>query len=131
MSVTRVPIREGYFTEEGGGQLIGSKCKICGQNFFPPRDRCFECFSRELEPIKLSQIGKLYTFTISRMPVAKYKPPFALAWIELPEGIRVFSQLKDWENVSLKIGMPVKLVLDTLWADETKEVFGYKFAPVT
>jgi uncharacterized OB-fold protein len=131
MTVTRVPLREGYFIEEEGGKLLGSKCKVCGQNYFPPRDRCFTCFSSEMEQIKLSQTGKLYTYTIVRMPVAKYKPPLALAWVELPEGIRVFTQLKGWENVQLKIGMPVKLVLDTLWTEENKEVYGYKFTPVT
>ncbi len=130
MTVTRVPLREGYFTEEDGGRLLGSKCKICGQNYFPPRDRCFNCYSQELETLKISPIGKLYTYTIVRMPVAKYKPPLALAWVEFPEGVRVFSQIKDWEKVPLKIGMPMKVVLDTLWVEESKEVYGYKFTPV-
>jgi uncharacterized protein len=129
MSVNRVPLRTGYFTEEG--QILASKCKDCGQVFFPPRDRCMSCFSQNMESIKLSKTGKLYTYTVSRMPAAKYKPPFALAWVEFPEGVRVFSQLKDWEKVDLKIGMPVKVVIDTLWTEETKEVYGYKFAPVT
>jgi len=131
MTVTRVPLRQGYFTEEDGGRLIGSKCKACGQAYFPPRDLCFNCYSRDIETIKISSVGKLYTYTIVRMPVAKYKPPLALAWVEFPEGIRVFSQLKGWENVQLKIGMPMKTVVDTLWTEENKEVYGYKFAPVT
>lgn len=79
----------------------------------------------------LISVKKFLSSTIVRMPVAKYKPPLALAWIELPEGVRVFTQLKNWENVTLKIGMPMKVVLDTLWVEETKEVYGYKFAPVT
>ena len=131
MTLQRVPLRKGYFTEEDGGRLIGNKCKSCGQNFFPPRERCFNCFSLEMEPLKISQIGRLYTYTIVRMPVAKYQPPLALAWVEFPEGVRVFSQIKDWENTQLKVGMPMKVVLDTLWTEPEKEVYGYKFTPVT
>ena len=83
-----------------------------------------------MEEVKLSNQGKLYTYTIVYMPVAHFKPPFALAWIELPEGVRVFSQLKNWDSSKLKVGIDVKMVVDTLWEDEQKEVYSYKFEPV-
>jgi uncharacterized OB-fold protein len=130
MSKERVPFREGLFTEEkDGGELLASKCKSCGQIYFPPRKRCIECYGQQMEEIKLSKTGKLYTYTIVHMPVQNYKPPFALAWLELPEGVRVFSQVKGWENTQLKIGMDMKIVIDTLWENEEKEVYGYKFEP--
>ncbi len=131
MTEFRVPIREGYFTEEEDGpSLVASGCRECGQVYFPPRSRCPECRASDMEEMKLGGAGKLYTYTIVHMPVNNYKPPFALAWIELPEGVRVFTQLKDWENTELKIGMDMKLVIDTLWEDEEKEVYGYKYRPV-
>lgn len=131
MSKERVPIREGYFTEDkDGGQLLASKCKSCGRIYFPPHQRCLECYGQDMEEVKLSKTGEIYTYTVVQMPVKNYKPPFALAWVELPEGVRIFTQLKDWENKELKIGMDVNLVIDTLWEEEEKEVYGYKFAPV-
>jgi uncharacterized protein len=128
MNKTRVPFRQGLFTEEDGNcYLSASKCKSCGQTYFPPRARCPQCFSQDMEQTKLSRTGKVYSYTVVRMPVHKYKPPLALAWIEFPEGLRVFGQLKGWENVTLKIGLPVRVVADTLWEAEDKEVYGYKF----
>ena len=130
MTKPREPIREGYFIEEkGSAWLVGTRCRKCGQVYFPPCDRCSECYVTEMEEMKLGAYGKLYTYTIVHMPVSNYKPPFALAWVELPEGVRVFTQLKDWENTELKIGMDVNLVIDTLWEDEEKEVYGYKYRP--
>jgi uncharacterized OB-fold protein len=130
MSKERVPIREGYFVEEkDGGHLIATRCKSCSQIYFPPLQRCLECYGKDMEEIKLAKQGKLYTYTIVQMPVSHYKPPFALAWVELPEGVRVFTQLKNWENAKLQIGMDVNLVIDTLWEEEDKVVYGYKFEP--
>jgi uncharacterized OB-fold protein len=131
MSKERVPIRAGYFTEEKDDvHLLATRCKSCGQIYFPPLQRCMECYQQDMEEVKLSRQGKLYTYTIVQMPVLHYKPPFALAWVELPQGVRVFTQLKNWENTELKIGMDVNLVIDTLWEEEAKEVYGYKFEPV-
>jgi uncharacterized OB-fold protein len=130
MSKERVPIREGYFVEEkDGGHLIATRCKSCSQIYFPPLQRCIECYGKDMEEIKLAKKGKVYTYTIVQMPVSHYKPPFALAWVELPEGVRVFTQLKNWENAKLQIGMDVNLVIDTLWEEEDKVVYGYKFEP--
>jgi len=132
MSKARVPIREGLFTEgKKGGLLLAIKCKSCGQMFFPPRKRCLDCFGQDMEEVALSNTGKLYTFTIVHMPAHKYKPPFALGWVEFPEGVRVFGQIKGWESYPLKIGMKMKAVVDTLWEEEEKEVYGYKFEPAT
>jgi uncharacterized OB-fold protein len=130
MSKERVPIREGYFTEEKeGGLLVGSKCKSCGQVYFPPMKRCFECYSKDIENITLSKTGKLYTYAIVQVPMPHFKPPLALAWVEFPEGVRVFSQVTGWEGTNLKIGMDMQVVIDTLWEEEEKEIYGYKFKP--
>jgi uncharacterized OB-fold protein len=132
MSKARVPIREGLFTEgKKGGLLLATKCKSCGQMFFPPRKSCLDCFGQDMGEVALSSTGKLYTFTIVHMPAHKYKPPFALGWVEFPEGVRVFGQIKGWESYPLKIGMKMKVVVDTLWEEEEKEFYGYKFEPVT
>ena len=130
MSKKRVPIREGYLVEgKDGNHLQATKCTSCGQVYFPPQHMCLECYGNDMENIELSGKGSMYSYTVVQMPVPHYKPPFALAWVELPEGVRVFTQLKGWENVPLKVGMDVNMVVDTLWEDEEEEVYGYKFEP--
>lgn len=111
-------------------ELLGSRCKSCGRLFFPSSHICFECGGEELETVTLSKGGKLYTFTISYMPAAKFEAPFAVGLIDLPEGVRVFAPIKGWEKKPLKIGMDMRLVPETLWEEDDKEVIGPSFQPV-
>ena len=126
-----VSLREGLFTEDAdGAALLASRCISCGQVFFPKRGHCLDCFGHDMEQVILGRIGRLYTFTIVHMPTQHYNPPYAIGWVEFPEGVRVFGQIKGWESQPLRIGMEMKLVIDTLWQEEEKEVIGYKFQPL-
>ena len=89
-----------------------------------------DCTGQDMEEVQLKEGAKLYTYTTVQMPIHKYTPPFTIGWVEYPEGVRVMSQIKDWDKQSLKIGMDMELVIDTLWEDETKEIIGYKFQPI-
>jgi uncharacterized OB-fold protein len=86
--------------------------------------------STNVESIKLSRDGKLYTFTTVYMASEHFPPPYTVGWIELPEDIRVFSQIRGWQKHPLKIGMCMRLYIETLWQDEDNEVIGYVFKPV-
>jgi len=131
MNKERIPFAEGLFIEDAdGGALLASRCRSCGKAFFPRRANCPGCFGTDMEDMTLRNTAKLYTFTISRMPAFKYEAPFALGWVEFPEGVRVVAQIKGWENKPLKIGMDMKLIIDKLWGEEEREVIGYKFEPV-
>lgn len=129
-----VPIREGYFHQATSPSdescLLASRCQSCGQVFFPKRKHCLDCFGQDMEEVILSTTGKLYTFTIVHMPTEHYDPPYAIGWVEFPEEVRVFGQIKGWESRPLKIGMNMKVVIDTLWQEEEREVIGYKFEPL-
>lgn len=126
----RVPFREGLFEKVSGRWiLVGSKCKQCGQAFFPQREWCLNCSGRDLERIDLGHSGKLYSFTIVHMPSEHFEPPYAVGWIELPEGIRVFSQIRQWQEYPLKIGMDMELAIEKLWDEDEREVLGYTFRP--
>ena len=45
------------------GKVMGTKCKKCGQIFFPPRADCYSCFSSDMEWFKVSGKGKLLSTT--------------------------------------------------------------------
>lgn len=125
----RVPFREGLFREAARGPaLLASRCTACGRTFFPRVAACRDC-GRGAEDTQLREGARLYTFTVVHMPVHRYKPPFALGWVEFPGGVRVMSQLKGWEGRALRLGMPVRLVVDTLWEEDGAAVVGYKFEP--
>ena len=73
----RIPIREGIFREDkGGGRLIANQCASCGQIFFPTVDFCFSCLSKEMKEFVLGTRGKLYSYTIGRLPTARFPAPY-------------------------------------------------------
>lgn len=126
----KVPFKEGLFQETGGKwTLIGCKCKQCGQVFFPGRAVCPDCLSESLEPMNLSTRGILYSYTIVHMPGEHFPPPYAAGWIQLPEGIRIFSQLRGWQEQPLKTGIDMEMTVEKLWGEGEKEIMGYVFRP--
>lgn len=140
--IKKVPIREGLWTNPLNTaetpQLIGSRCKGCGEVYFPKKTRgiCLNCQQSGLEDILLSRRGKIYSFTVvmqSRPQPAPYKGPvpYALAWVELPEGVRFETLLTDCNFDTLHIGMDAELVIKKLYEDEEgNEVLCYKFKPL-
>jgi len=129
-----IPIREGLFRIPFGSEeracLLGSRCRSCGQLAFPPRAVCATCFGEEMEQVPLSTTGKLYTYTIVGYPPPGVQAPYAIGYIDLPEGVRVFSILTDWKDGDLNVGMDVEFVLEKFREDkEGNEIVTHKFRP--
>ena len=111
-------------------RLEASKCKSCGNVSFPPRLICPECKSREFETIKLSDEGKILTYTIIRVASDAFSKitPFAIAVIAVDSGARLMTQIADSPIDKVKIGEKVKLVFRKI-QDEGKSglhCYGYK-----
>lgn len=129
--MTRILFKEGLFEEiEGKPTLIGSKCRSCGQVFFPSKPVCLNCLSPDVKLMHLSREGKLYTYTTVYMPSEHFPPPYTVGWVELPEGIRIFSQIRGWQEQPLKVGMEMRLSIEPLWQDGDREVIGFVFRPL-
>ncbi len=87
-------------------KLLTTKCKKCGEKFFPPRSRCPKCLSKELEWFKISGEGILYSWTSIENQV---KAPYILGIVELKEQIgRSISKIQASEK-ELKIGMKMRI----------------------
>jgi len=136
----KIPVKEGlWVTSEnlnGRPQLIGSQCNNCGEIFFPKRDNvlCSNCQANNFTEIKLSNRGKIYSFTVvMQRPPEYYKGevPYAIGFVELPEGIRVETLFTGCNFENLKVGMEVEMVIEKLHEEEDgTEVYCYKFKPV-
>lgn len=127
----RVPVREGTFLETpSGGVLLANRCKHCGQTFFPKVPFCFRCFGESMEDIVLSRRGKLYSYTIGHLPAMHFKAPYAIGYITMPEGVRIFAPLKMVKDKPFSIGMEMEVVIEKLWQENEKKVIGYQFKPV-
>jgi len=142
------PVIEGWFTTGEEPRLLASRCTRCRNVVFPPVPtdadaaaffcRNPACDGEEHETVALSRRGRVWSYTDAQyQPPAPYVPttdpfqPFALAAVELPEGIVVLGQVADGYGVAdLAVGAEVELVVETLDADEMGERTIYRWRPV-
>ncbi len=111
-------------------RLEAGRCKKCGTVYFPPRQYCGECKSKEFETVNLSDTGKLLTYTIIRTAPSNFskETPYAVGIVELNDGVKLTTQITDADLNNLKIGQNVKLVFRKI-QDEGKSglhCYGYK-----
>ena len=128
-------IEKDWFGEsEEGPALIASKCDACASVFFPQKKVCLECFDGNLKPVFLSKKGTLHTYSLSVMGPASLPKPYVMGFIDLPEGIKLYSLIVDcqpWEEV-LEIGMEMELIIGKIKTDKNgKNITGYMFRPAT
>ncbi|MEO0206012.1 MAG: Zn-ribbon domain-containing OB-fold protein [candidate division WOR-3 bacterium] len=111
-------------------RLEAAKCKKCGKIFFPPRLICSNCKSREFEKIKLSEEGKIVTYTTIRVAPEQFNTqvPYNVAIIELKDGVRLMAQVVDCKPEDMGIGKPVKLVFRKVQEEGAAGIicYGYK-----
>jgi uncharacterized OB-fold protein len=115
-------------------RLEGVKCLSCGQLYFPPKKVCNKCKSKNFEVISLPRTGKIITYTIIRLAPYTYEiyVPYAVAVIELKNGVKIISQMTDCDLEDLKIGMRVEAVIRKHYTDGENGLihYGYKFRPL-
>jgi uncharacterized OB-fold protein len=74
--------------------LIGGICRSCGSRMFPFAAVCSTCMSEEIAREPLPREGTLYSFTIVHVGPKAWEKPYALGYIDLDNGVRVFSHLR-------------------------------------
>ncbi|HET8604536.1 MAG TPA: OB-fold domain-containing protein [Marmoricola sp.] len=139
--MTATPAIEGWFTTGPAPALLGSRCTSCGATYFPPTQgfcRNPACAGEEFETAELSRRGRVWSYTDAQYQppapyVARTDPyePFALAAVELPDGLVVLGQVADGFGVAdLRVGAEVELVVEPLHADESGERTVWRWKPV-
>ncbi len=115
-------------------RLEAAKCKKCGKVYFPHRLICRDCGNRDFETIKVSDIGKLVSYTIIHTPASQFKDiaPYALGICEFPEGVKITAQVVDIAFAEIKTGMDLQIEFRRVQEDGSHGViaYGYKFVPV-
>jgi uncharacterized OB-fold protein len=124
----QIPIHDGLFSwPDPKPQLLGSRCRHCGEASFPAQNDCRSCGGRDTDIVKLGDSGILWTWTIqSFMPKTPYHSnetaetfqPYGVGYVEMPGGVRVESRLKLNQAEQLSIGMPLQLEIEAFRTDE-------------
>ena len=114
-------------------RLEAGKCRNCGFVAFPPRRVCPRCQSRSFETTRLAEAGRLITYTVIRVPPRPFadQTPYALAIVELDDGVRLMGQVVDCGFEELKIGKRVKREFRKVSEEGEAGLihYGYKFVP--
>jgi uncharacterized OB-fold protein len=143
MSTT--PVVEGWFTVGDTPRLLASQCTDCGDLVFPPVPEEAASFCRnpvcagdDATRVELSGRGRVWSYTDAQyQPPAPYLPesepyePFAIAAVELPEGLTVLGQVaKGYGVADLAVGDEVELAIETLHTDDTGDRTIWRWRPV-
>jgi uncharacterized OB-fold protein len=111
-------------------RLEASKCTGCSKINFPPRLTCPSCSAREFETVKLSDTGKILTYTIIRVSSETFsrETPYAVAIIEVNDGARLMAMIADTALDNVAIGKNVKLVFRKIQDEGVSGLhcYGYK-----
>lgn len=135
----KVPVKEGLWTIPSSPDekpcLIAKRCPSCGEIYFPGKPMCIHCGYKDLEQIKLGRRGRIYSVTVVMQRPPRYYQgpvPYAIGYVELPDGVRIETLFTGCDPDDLKIGMDVELVIEKLHEDEDgNEIMAYKFRPIS
>lgn len=127
---TERPFAAGIFRHDaatGLVRLIGTRCGRCEVFAFPARAVCAACGDRDAqETVELGPYGTLYTFAVVRQAPAPFVTPYAIGYVDLDEGARIFTHLEDFDQ--LAVCDRVELCVGPLYPGSDGEVvLTYKF----
>ncbi len=134
----RVPIEPGFFTipldPAESPSLLGTRCRSCGEVFFPRRKVCAKCLSQDAEDTLLGPRGTLYTYTYVHLPMfgtsRTDSQGYGVGQVDLPEGPRVQAVLSGGRE-DFHIGMDLELELETLRENRKgQDVVIFRFRPL-
>ncbi len=136
-SPQRVPIEAGFFTipaaRRDPPRLLGSRCRACGEHFFPRRVICAKCLAQDAEDVLLGPRGQLYTYTYVHFPLFNSQRAdhggYGVGQVDFPEGPRIQAVLSGGPD-DFRIGMEMELELEALRENsEGQEVVIFRFRP--
>ena len=123
--------------EDGDPYLEGHKCGECNSIFLGEREVCSNCTARgKIEPVKLSNKGKLYSYSITFRSFPGIDVPYISAIVDLDGGGTVKGNLIDCDPDPEKIefDMPVEVVFDDALGRKDAEgnsYISYFFKPIS
>ena len=80
---------------------------------------------------RLSRRGKLYSYSIIHVDTPGFKAPYAVGYVDLPEGPRVFGHLDSWQDGPIPLDSPVEIYAGRIGKDrDGAELVSVRFRPL-
>ena len=111
----------GFWESINNHVLSIQRCQTCGLRLHPPRPMCPRCLATNMGWEPSPGRGVVHTwvnFVYDRAGYPGIKCPYAVATVELDEGVRILSNIVEMDPADVYIGMPVEAV----FTDVNKEL---------
>lgn len=95
-------------------RLLIQRCTACGTLRFPWLPGCNACGGPDWDAVEASGEGTVYSYVVMHHPpFLAFDPPYAVALIELTEGVRLISNVIGVPYDKVRIGLPVHLEFES------------------
>ncbi|MFB9837010.1 Zn-ribbon domain-containing OB-fold protein [Actinoallomurus acaciae] len=105
-----------FWDGAAAGELRIQRCVACARHYFYPRPICPHCGSSDVEWVTASGRARLYSYVISHRPAPGFADdgPYAIAVVELEEGVRMMTNIVHTEitPANLELNMPLRVVFE-------------------
>jgi uncharacterized OB-fold protein len=91
-----------------GNKVVGTRCSACGYPSAPAAPWCPVCQQRTAREAEFGPGGTVWSSTLVHIPVGRWTPPYALAYVDLDEGPRVLAHLQT--PIAVAMGTRVHVV---------------------
>jgi uncharacterized OB-fold protein len=126
------PVTAPFWEGAAENRLVMQRCTGCRAFVWTPRPHCYECGSTDLIWTELSGRGEVYSFAVIRQLAGRGTSaafqediPYIIAFIDLAEGPRIFSNLVHCAIEEAAIAMKVQVVFE----QASLEIWLPKFSP--
>jgi uncharacterized protein len=105
-----------YWEGTALGELRLQRCRACSSTYFPPQPFCPACTSDDIELVRSSGRGFVYSYVITDRAAPGFTAPYVIAVVELEEGPRLLTNIVevDPNPEELPIDLPVEVVFETV-----------------
>lgn len=105
----------GFWQGISAHRLLIQRCRACDTLRFPWLPGCNACGSSEWETVEASGEGTVFSYVVMHHPpfpafsTSEEAGPYAVALVELAEGVRMVSNVLGVPYDKVRVGMPVRL----------------------
>ena len=110
------PETQHFWDGTARGELLLQRCRTCDSTYFPPQPFCPSCASDDVEIVRATGRGFLYSYVITHRAAPGFEAPYAIAVVELEEGPRLLTNLVDVapDPEQLPLDLAVEAVFETV-----------------
>ncbi len=119
-------LTEPYWEGARRGELLLQRCTVCSTLWHPPLPRCPSCHSDAVAWVPASGRGRVYTYTVvyhATHVAMKDRVPYISALIQLDEGPRILTNLRNCAEEDVRVDMPVRVLFEPLTDEITLPQF--------